>query len=202
MRFKVWCCTALWMMFAVACAAQEITADMRGTVYDQSGAVVSGATVHILNTDRNITERTIKTGADGAYNAPVLPIGRYQIRVEAPGFSPYVANDIVLNLNDRRVYDIRLKVGTAQQEVTVTESPIQVNLQDNTSAGLMNGTQIRELSVLSRNFVQLVTLMPGVSQNIATDQFYAGASNPTGSSNQINIVVNGQRPSQNSWLID
>ena len=202
MRSKVFYCVALCLTFVATCAAQEITADMRGTVYDQSGAVVSGATVHIINTDRNITERTMKTGADGAYNAPVLPIGRYQIRVEAPGFSPYVANDIVLNLNDRRVYDIKLKVGTAQQEVTVTESPIQVNLQDNTSAGLMNGTQIRELSVLSRNFVQLVTLMPGVSQNIATDQFYAGASNPTGSSNQINIVVNGQRPSQNSWLID
>ena len=202
MRLKALCCAALCLLFVLACAAQEITADMRGTVYDQSGAVVSGATVHIINTDRNITERTIKTGADGAYNAPVLPIGSYQIKVEAPGFSPYVANNIVLNVSDRRVYDVKLKVGTAQQEVTVTESPIQVNLQDNTSAGLLNGTQIRELSVLSRNFVQLVTLMPGVTQNIATDQFYAGASNPTGSSNQINIVVNGQRPSQNSWLID
>ena len=202
MRLRLFSCFALCLVFVISCAAQEITADIRGTVYDPSGAVVSGATVQILNTDRNITERVIKTSTNGAYNAPVLPIGHYQIRVEAPGFSPYVANDVVLNLNDRRVYDIRLKVGTAQQEVTVTESPIQVNLQDNTSAGLMNGTQIRELSVLSRNFVQLVTLMPGVSQNIATDQFFAGASNPTGSSNQINIVVNGQRPSQNSWMID
>ncbi|MBV9437758.1 MAG: carboxypeptidase regulatory-like domain-containing protein, partial [Acidobacteria bacterium] len=189
-------------MLVIGATAQEITADMRGTVYDPSGAVVSGAKVQIINTDRNFTERSITTSADGAYNAALLPLGRYQIRVDAPGFATYVANDIVLNLNDRRLYDIKLKVGSAEQSVTVTEGPIQVNLEDNTSAGLINGNQIRELSVLSRNFVQLVTLMPGVSQNTATDQFYAGASNPTGSSNQINIVVNGQRPSQNSWLID
>lgn len=202
MRLKMFCCAALGLFFAITCAAQEITADIRGTIYDPSGAVVGGATVHIINTDRNITERTVTTRTDGAYNAPVLPLGRYQIRVDARGFAPFIANDIVLNLNDRRVYDIKLRVGTAEQQVTVTESPGQVNLEDNTSSGLINGTQIRELSVLSRNFVQLVTLMPGVSANMATDQLYVGASNPTGLSNQINIVVNGNRPSQNSWMID
>ncbi|MFL6436126.1 MAG: carboxypeptidase regulatory-like domain-containing protein [Terriglobales bacterium] len=203
MRSKGFYSITLGLFLVIGCVAQEITADMRGTVYDPSGAVVSGANVHIINTDRNIIERKVTTGANGVYSAPVLPLGHYQIRVDAPGFAPFAANDIVLNLNDRRVYDIRLKVGSAEQNVTViSEAPQQVNLEDNTASGLMNGTQIRELSVLSRNFVQLVTLMPGVTQNIATDQFYAGASNPTGSSNQINIVVNGQRPSQNSWMID
>ena len=203
MRLKAFCCVALGLVFVVSCVAQDTSANIRGTVYDPSGAVVSGATVHILNTDRNITERTVTTGSDGAYNAPVLPIGRYQIRVDASGFAPFEANDIVLNLNDRRIYDIRLKVASSAQAVTVvSEAPAQVDLEDNTSSGLINGTQIRELSVLSRNFVQLVTLMPGVSANMATDQLYVGASNPTGLSNQINIVIDGQRPSQNSFLID
>src|SRR5579884_3955706 len=188
--------------FSSIVLAQEITADIRGTVYDASGAVVSGAKVQVINTDRNIIERSITTGADGAYTAPVLPLGHYKISVDAPGFAPYVANDILLNLNDHRVYDVRLKVGSGEQQVTVSESPVEVNLENNTSSGLINGTQIRELSVLSRNFVQLVTLMPGVSANMATDQLYVGASNPTGLSNQINIVVDGNRPSQNSWMID
>src|SRR5579884_4065723 len=188
--------------FSSIVLAQEITADIRGTVYDASGAVVSGAKVQVINTDRNIIERSITTGADGAYTAPVLPLGHYKISVDAPGFAPYVANDILLNLNDHRVYDVRLKVGSGEQQVTVSESPVEVNLENNTSSGLINGTQIRELSVLSRNFVQLVTLMPGVSQNMASDQLYVGASNPTGLSNQINIVVDGNRPSQNSWMID
>ncbi len=202
MRSKAFCCLALCLFFVAGCAAQEITADIRGTVYDPSGAVISGAHVNIINTDRNIVERAITTGSNGAYNATVLPLGRYQITVDAPGFSRFNANDIVLNLNDRRVYDIRLKVGSQEQQVTVSESPIEVNLENNTASGLINGTQIRELSVLSRNFVQLVTLMPGVSSNMATDQLYVGASNPTGLSNQINIVIDGNRPSQNSFLID
>lgn len=202
MRFKVFYCVALCSLLCCVAIGQEITGDIRGIVKDPSGAVVPRASVKIINTDQGTTIRQITTGHDGSYVGSTLPVGHYQIVVEAPGFQRYVANNIVLNLNDRRVYDISLKVGTAEQQVTVSESPVQVNLDDNTSAGLINGTQIRELSVLSRNFVQLVTLMPGVSQNIATDQFFAGASNPTGSSNQINIVVNGQRPSQNSWLID
>jgi len=202
MRFKSAVLTLLFCLFSTLGVAQEITADIRGTVYDPSGAVVSGAKVQVVNTDRNIVERKLTTGSDGAYNAPVLPLGHYKLVVDAQGFSQYVVNNIVLNLNDRRVYDVKLTVGTSEQQVTVSESPVQVNLDDNTSAGLMNGTQIRELSVLSRNFVQLVTLMPGVSANMATDQLYVGASNPTGLSNQINIVIDGNRPSQNSFLID
>lgn len=202
MRLKAFYCAALCLLFAIGCVAQQITADIRGTVYDPSGAVVSGAKVQVTNTDQNIVVRTITTGNDGAYNAPVLPVGHYKITVDAPGFATYEATNIMLNVNDRRVYDVKLKLGSQGQQVTVTEAPVEVNLQDNTSSGLINGTQIRELSVLSRNFIQLVTLMPGVSANMATDQLYVGASNPTGLSNQINIVVNGNRPSQNSWLID
>ena len=202
MRLRACYCVPLCLFFAIACAAQDITGDIRGTVYDPSGAVVGGAKVQIINTERNVTARSLMTGTDGSYTAAVLPAGKYQIRVDAAGFAPFIANDIVLNLNDRRVYDIRLKVGTPEQTVTVSESPLEVNLEDNSATGLINGTQIRELSVLSRNFVQLVTLMPGVSSNMATDQLYVGASNPTGLSNQINIVIDGNRPSQNSFLID
>lgn len=201
MRLKLMVAAVMFLAAALA-VAQEITGDIRGTVHDPSGAVVAGATVQVINTDRNIVERKLTTGADGAYNAPVLPIGHYQISVNAPSFAPYVANNIVLNVNDHRVYDVTLKVGSQEQSVEVNESPVEVNLQNNTASGLLNGTQIRELSVLSRNFVQLVTLQPGVASDMATDQIYAGASNPTGLSNQINIIVNGGRPSQQSWMID
>ncbi len=202
MHLKRIAAIAAMLLIAFSASAQEVTADIRGTIYDPTGAVISGATVQVINTDRNIVERKITTGTDGAYDAPVLPIGHYKVTVQAPGFASYVASDIVLNLNDRRVYDITLTVGSQKEQVTVSAPPVEINLQNNTSAGLLSGTEIRELSVLSRNFVQLVTLMPGVSSNMATDQLYVGASNPTGLSNQINIVVNGNRPSQNSWMID
>lgn len=181
--------------------SQVTTGDIRGIVKDPSGAVVSGATVQVINTDQNATLRTLKTGADGSYVAAILPVGRYQLVVEAPGFQKFTAN-LMLDVNDRRVVDVNLKVGHAGETVNVQENPVEVNLETSSSEGLINGTQIRELAVLSRNFVQLVTLQPGVSSDMATDQLFVGASNPTGLSNQINIVVNGNRPSQNSFLID
>jgi len=191
----------LCLLFAICSSAQNITADIRGIVHDPSGAVVPNATVAITDMDRNTT-RTVITGGDGAYNATSLPIGRYKIAVTASGFAPYNADNVVLNVNDHRVIDIRLKLGTQGQTVNVQEAPVQVDLDTPQAAGLINGTQIRELSVLSRNFIQLVTLQPGVTSDMATDQLFVGISNPTGFSNQINISVNGNRPTQNNWLID
>src|SRR5438477_353995 len=201
-----------WLRLAAACSlafvlvglgvAQEITGDIRGLVKDPSGAVVSGATVQIINTDRGRTERTITTGSDGSYVASTLPVGRYQVVVQAPGFQKYVANNIVLNVNDRRVIDARLQVGAANETVNVQETQAQVDLDTPTAAGLITGTQIRELAINTRNFAQLVALSPGVSTNLASDQLFVGVTSPTGLSNQMNFSVNGNRPTQNNWTID
>lgn len=203
MRFRtVIAGTLLCLLYAICSFGQTTTGDIRGIVRDPSGAVVPNATVQIFNIDQNRTLRTINTGSDGSYVATTLPVGRYRVTVNAPGFTAYTADNIVLNVDDRRTVDIPLKVTSSQQTVEVQENAVHVDTDTPQMSGLINGTQIRELSVLSRNFVQLVTLMPGVSQNMASDQLYVGASNPTGLSNQINIVVNGNRPSQNSWMID
>jgi len=182
--------------------AQEITGDIRGIVKDPSGAVVSGATVQIINTDRGRTERTITTGPDGSYVASTLPIGHYQVAVSAAGFQKYIANDIVLNVNDRRTVDVKLQVGTTNEVVTVQGSQAAVDLDTPAAAGLITGTQIRELAINTRNFAQLVALSPGVSTNLASDQLFVGATSPTGFSNQMNFSVNGNRPTQNNWTID
>lgn len=182
--------------------AQEITGDIRGIVKDPSGAAISGAAVQVTNTDRNAVLREIKTGADGSYVATSLPVGHYQIAVEAAGFKKLVTKDIVLDVHDHRIVDAQLQVGAAAETVNVEASPVAPELETSASSGVLNGTQIRELSVLSRNFIQLVTLQPGVASDMATDQLYVGASNPTGLSNQLNLAINGSRPSQNSFLID
>ncbi len=185
-----------------AALAQEITGDIRGSVTDPSGAVVTGATVRVTNTDRNAVIRELKTGADGTYVAAYLPVGHYTVSVTAPGFAQFQAENIVINVNDRRVIDAKLQLASTASTVQVQEAPAQVDLDTPTAAGLITGTQIRELSVSTRNFVQLVALQPGVTTDMASDNLYVGASNPTGFSNQINISVNGNRPTQNNWTID
>jgi hypothetical protein len=96
-----------------AAGAQEITGDIRGIVTDASGAVVSGADVQIVNVDRDTVIRDLKTGADGSYVAAYLPVGKYRVTVTASGFATHNATDIVLNVNDRRTVDVKLKVGAA-----------------------------------------------------------------------------------------
>jgi Carboxypeptidase regulatory-like domain len=200
--FAVLLALSLLLALAIPLCAQQTTGDIRGIVHDPSGAVVSGATVSIFNIDQNTKVRSVTTGADGTYVAPTLPVGRYKVVVSASGFDEVTVNDIPVNINDRRTVDVQLKIGGAKEVVNVQDSNVQVNLNTSSTEGLMTGTQIRELAVLSRNFVQLVALQPGVTTDMATDQLFIGASNPTGFSNQINVSVNGNRPTQNSWLID
>jgi hypothetical protein len=144
--------------------------------------------------------RELKTSRDGSYAATYLQVGHYSIVVTAPGFAQFVASDIVLNVADHRIFDIMLQLAGARNSILVADSSALANTPE--AASLMTGTQIRELSVSSRNFVQLVALQPGVTTDLASDNLYAGASNPTGYSNQINISINGNRPTQNNWTID
>jgi hypothetical protein len=182
--------------------AQEITGDIRGVVKDASGALISGAKIDVINTDRNTTIRTLTTGSDGSFVAPYLPVGHYQIVIEAPGFKKFLGNDIVLNVSDHRIVDVQLQVGGSNETVTVEESQVAVDLETSEAAGLVNGTQVRELALASRNFAQLLVLQPGVSTALSSDQMYVGVTSPTGLSNQMNFAVNGNRPTQNNWTID
>jgi outer membrane receptor protein involved in Fe transport len=202
MRLKSAVITVVLCLTTIFGAAQEITGDIRGIVHDPSGAVVSGAKVQVINTDRNVTIRALTTGADGSYVAPYLPVGHYKVTVQAEGFATFTANDISLNVSDRRTVDVKLQVNAASNTIEVQEAPAQVNLEDATASGLMTGTQIRELSIATRNYEQLVSLVPGVSTNLASDQLFVGVSNPTGTSNQVNFSVSGNRPTQNNWTID
>jgi len=187
----------------VVCLSQDITGSMVGTVSDPSGAGVSGAKITITNTDQNAVIRVATTGANGEYSAPLLPIGHYSVSVEAKGFKRSTQKDILLNVNDKLTIDAHLEVGDVQAEVTVQADATQVQLQSPTAQGLISGAQVRELSLNSRNYEQLVALMPGVVFTGIGDQIYIGNSNPlSGQSNQVSFAVNGGRTSQNSWTVD
>jgi hypothetical protein len=201
-RRGLYCVVAMIVSVAAVLAAQEITGDIRGVVKDPSGAVIAGAKVSLTNIDRNAVIRTITTGPDGSYVAPYLPVGRYQVVVETKGFKKLVVSDIVLNVNDHRIVDAQLQVGGADQIVNVAESPVGVDLETSEAAGLVSGTQVRELALATRNYEQLLVLQPGVSTALGSDQLYVGVSTPAGTSAQVNFAVNGNRPTQNNWTID
>ena len=98
--------------------AQTTTGSIVGTVTDPSGAVVSNAAVTVTNMDTNISTRTT-TDSSGNYVVTPLPVGRYSVSVEAPGFKKSVSSNITLNVQDRVRVDSVLTVGELSDTVEV-----------------------------------------------------------------------------------
>jgi len=181
--------------------AQDITGNISGTVKDGTGAVVSGATVTVTNTDTNVVARRVSTGDSGNYVVPFLPIGHYSITIEKGGFRKATINGLQLNAHDELTQNAQLEVGTTQQEVTVIASPLQVELENAQTVGLIDERQMREIPLNNRNYEQLVNLQPGVTYG-GGDQLYFGTTNPSGETNTVSFSINGQRNSGNNWTID
>lgn len=191
----------LLLVASSAAFAQEITGNIVGTVKDNSGGTVKGAVVTITDDDKNLVVRTLTSGEDGEFSAPQLQVGNYSVTIEAAGFKKSVQTGIKVDVNQRRSVDVVLEAGNISEVVTVTANQVGVELTTPTASTFINGDQVRELSVNNRNFVQLVTLAPGVSNDLA-DQVYVGTTNPAGQANTVNVSVNGARSSSNTFLVD
>jgi hypothetical protein len=190
------------LMFCTAAMGQVVTGTIVGTVKDRTGAAVADATVTITNVDENVVIRTLKASAAGEYSAPLLPVGHYAVTAEASGFKKSQQTNITLDVNANVTVNLALQVGNARETVTVTEAPTEVDIESAQSQTVIGSAQINELAISTRNYEQLVTLMPGVSTGLASDQLYVGVSSPVGTSNQINFSINGDRPTQNAWNVD
>src|ERR671930_657558 len=155
--------TIVLVALASPCFAQRITATIRGTVTDTSGAVVPGASVTVTNENTGFSRSTV-TNDVGSYSFVELPPGTYTIDVSLSGFKSAVRKGIVLDVADVRGEDVRLEAGTLTETVTVQSRALAVQTIGGEVAGLVTGEQVRELPLNGRNFLQLGTLMHGVSQ--------------------------------------
>jgi hypothetical protein len=199
--FRLATLATICMWLGCACVAQEITGNIAGTVKDPQGAVVPNATVTLTNTDKNAVIRTVKTGPAGDFSAPLLPIGHYSYTVEALGFQKFEQRGITLNLSDHLTFFPVLVVGSTTETVAVEATANQVDLQSVQAGGLISGSQVRELALNGRNWEQLVTLVPGVSDAGNADQIYVGAFAPQGT-NLVTFSINGGRREENNYMID
>jgi hypothetical protein len=175
--------------------AQEIFATLAGSVTDPSGAVVPNATVTVHNNETNTDVRTLTTDGSGNFTVTNLAAGNYTVVVKSPGFSTYTANNVILNVAQKRPMEVRLQPGQVTENITVSETATPIQTTSAAQAGTVTGTQIRELQLNNRNFEQLVTLQPGVVSGLP-DVVNFGISNTS------TVVVNGARASANNWTVD
>ncbi|MDX6711168.1 MAG: hypothetical protein QOH96_2184 [Blastocatellia bacterium] len=196
------------ILLAIACFvfsgiafSQVTTGTINGTVKDPTGAGVPGATITVTDADKKVVIRTATTGDDGEFSISNLPVATYTVGVESPNFKKSLQTNVTLDVSQRRTLDITLEAGSISEQVSVEADPVSVELTTAQSSTVIEGAQVRELSINNRNFVQLLTLAPGVSNDLA-DQVYVGTTNPSGQANTVNISVNGARSSSNTYLVD
>src|SRR6267378_900941 len=197
----VWLVASFSLLFASSAFAQSTTGMILGTVYDSSGASVAGATVTITNSDQNVVVRSVTTDESGQFVAPQLPVGRYSVSAELKGFKKVVRTGLVLNVSDKLGVNLTLEAGAVTDIVTVEANALQVDTQSATATGVIDGTQLRELSLNSRNYAQLVLLVPGASDSGNADQIFPGATAPIGT-NVMTFQINGNRREENNWQVD
>ncbi len=186
----------------VASAQSSVSGSISGTVTDKSGAIVQGAVVTITNTDRGAVQATRKTNSAGFYTAEALPLGTYSVTITYTGFKTETVTGLALHAADALTVNRSLTPGAVTDVVTVTADSAQINLEDATSAGLINSTQMNEMPLITRNYAVLMTLQPGVAFGGASDELIRGPSAPSGQSNTVSFSVNGGRNTANNWTID
>ena len=143
--------------------AQASASSISGTVTDPSGSVVPGATVTITNQATGVPHAGT-TDNGGFYSAEGLSVGQYKIDITKPGFKESITSGIQIDPGQRRSNNVRLEVGNATSEVTVTANALQVNTESSESGGTISSEQIDNLMLNGRNFQTLAIAIPGVSQ--------------------------------------
>ena len=199
-RINIFSRWAFVMVSAILCAvgirSQEISGSIRGTVTDESGGAVNGTKVTAISTDTGF-QRTAVSNSQGAYVLVELPVGRYRVEAEAPGFKKYIQEGISLDVNQQAVVAVHLAVGTATQQIQVT-SDVQIIETTSTNLGQTVGErQILDLPLNGRDFTQLGLLQTGVVP-LTPGLIESGGPAREGQA----YAVNGQRPESNNFLID
>src|ERR1700682_6388659 len=175
------------LLLCLPLCSQGTCGRITGTVADQTGGVISGATVTVTDTDRGVT-KTLVTNDAGEYNAPNLQPGSYKVRAESKGFKTTERQNIVLEVGKEARVDLTVQPGDQVQTITITESVPLVETTNATLGGTLNNADINDMPLNGRNYQNLLSLRPGVMTQ-------PGGGPWTQSTNNI-------RPDESGWMVD
>src|SRR5579864_1657958 len=184
---------------AMALAAQVLaqggaTGAITGTVEDPSGAVVANAEVRITNQLTGVLERTLNTGPDGNFTAPLLPVGTYSVSIKSSGFAEGAFANVVVRVTETTRVTAKLTTKAVQQKIEVQAEVQAVDTTDATTGQAIETETVRALPLATQNFQQLLTLSTGAQSELnAASQLGRG---------DVRIEVNGQREDNNNYLIE
>ncbi|MGA7286673.1 MAG: TonB-dependent receptor, partial [Terriglobales bacterium] len=177
----------LVLALAIPLISQTTSGRILGSISDQSGASVAGATVTVTDVQRG-TARTFTTDASGEYVAPELQPGVYKVRAEAKGFKSVERPNIAVEVAQDVRVDLALPAGQVSETIVVTDEVPLVNSTSATLGGTLSNAEINDLPLNGRNYENLLQLRPGVIR-------YPGGGFSTTS-------TNGLRAEDNAYFVE
>ena len=186
-------------LFPRPVAAQAVTGTILGTITDDTGGILPGATVTLTHTETGRT-RVVVADSGGEFTAPSLPTGTYTLVAELQGFKSISIGEIRLGVDQRLRFGVKLEVGAVSETITVTGASPLVQTSSSELGTTVNEEQIRQLPLNGRNFVSLTRTVPGVVRGIPGANIDGAGSLAWRAS--ASFSANGQRPRDNNYILD
>jgi hypothetical protein len=170
------------------------TGAITGSVLDQRGGAISGATIVVTNVATGQKEREVVSTGSGTFNVPSLPPGTYGVEITATGFSRFLIEKVLVQVTETSSVIATLAIGNVTETVTVHDVVVPVELTSATTGETIGAETASTLPLSTRNFLTLLTLSAG-----ANTELFDSAALGRG---QVTINVNGQRPTNNNFQLE
>ena len=147
--------------------------------------------------------RDTKTDSAGHYLIPLLPVGTYDIKVDAPGFQSAASKDLRLQVDEARELDFTLSPASVTTTVTVSGEAVAVETTNPSLGQVITSQQVSQLPLNGRDFVQLATLTAGATAETNTGSFFnPSPDSEVAARGSYSLSVGGSRPNSTDWLLD
>jgi hypothetical protein len=203
---KYFCLPILVCVFSASIARADVGGRISGTVKDPAGNVLPNANVTLKEVNTGLLYRT-HTDSQGHYTLPVLPVGHYELDVQATGFRGYRRKEIVLDTNAALTLDSSLQVGNVTETVSVSDNTLHVETVSTGMGQVIGARQLTAVPLNGRSFTDLLSLQPGVAPatsitSATVQDVGATILDPSGTLNPGTISVNGQREFANAFIVN
>ncbi len=183
-RYGIFCAVVVCLSAFGSVFGQEFRGTITGSLSDQNGATIPGATVIVKNIETNIAA-TVRTNDEGRYTVPFLLPGKYSVSATGSGFKTSIRENITVNVDDRLTIDFQLEIGTEAEVNVVADSEV-LERGSVTTGTVVTQRQIEELPLSEGAAYSLATQAPGVIYT-GNPQF----TGPTSNGNLASLRTNG-----------
>ena len=191
-----------WFVLVAGVFGQGSTAELSGTVTDESGATVPNAKVVLTRVDTGASQPTT-ADASGQYHFTLLKPGVYNLSAEAQGFKKTIQNGFELQVDQSAEINLKLSLGSVNEAVEVTAAPPLLETETSSLGTVIDTKLVQDLPLNGRNFVQLATLTPGVNgTGFSVSGTIMSGTRPDDRRPGTELFSNGNREGSNDYLYD